>query len=123
MRQLDPVHTLTSHFQNIHLNIIPHLRLSLPSGLFPSGLPTKTLYTPLLSHIRATCPVHLILLYFITLTILGKENRSLSSSLCSLLHSLVTSFLLRRNVFLITLFSNFLNLCPSLNMRDQASHP
>ena len=25
-----------------------HLRLGLPSGLFPSGFPTKTLYTPLL---------------------------------------------------------------------------
>ena len=24
-----------------------HLRLGLPSGLFPSGFPTKTLYTPL----------------------------------------------------------------------------
>ena len=24
-----------------------HLRLGLPSGLFPSGLPTKTMYTPL----------------------------------------------------------------------------
>ena len=30
-----------------------HLRLGLPSGLFPSGFPTKTLYTPLLSpHTR-----------------------------------------------------------------------
>ena len=28
-----------------------HLRLGLPSGLFPSGFPTKTLYTPL-SHTR-----------------------------------------------------------------------
>jgi len=27
-----------------------NLRLGLPSGLFPSDLPTKTLYTPLLSH-------------------------------------------------------------------------
>ena len=26
-----------------------HLRLNLPSGLFPSGFPTKTLYTPLFS--------------------------------------------------------------------------
>ena len=37
-----------------------HLRLGLPSGLFTSGFPTKTLCTPLLSPIRATCPTHLI---------------------------------------------------------------
>ena len=38
-----------------------HLRLCLPSGLFPPGFPIKTLYTPLSSPIRATCPAHFVL--------------------------------------------------------------
>ena len=45
-----------------------HLRLALPS-VIPSGFSTKTLCTPLLSPVRATCPAHLILLDLITRTI------------------------------------------------------
>jgi len=42
-----------------------------PSGLVPLGFPTKTLYTPLLSTIRATCHAHLVLLDLIIRIILG----------------------------------------------------
>ena len=99
------------------------LHLGLPSGLFPSGLPTKTLYTTLLSPVRATCPAHLILFYFITRKIFGDQYRSLSSSLCSFLHSSVTSSLLATNTLLNTLFSNTLSPRSSLNVSDQVSHP
>ena len=54
-----------------------HLRLGLPSGLFPSGFPTKISYTPLSSPIRATCSTHLILLNVITRTILSSTYRTL----------------------------------------------
>ena len=87
-----------------------HLRLGLPSGLFPSGFPTKNLYSPLFSPICATCTAYLILLDFITRTILGEEYKSFSSSLCSLLHSPVTSSLLGPNILLNTMFSNTLSL-------------
>ena len=80
-------------------------------------------YTPLLFPISATCPAHLILLHFITRTIFGEKYRSLSSSVCSFLHSPVTSSLLGPNILINTLFSNTLSLRSSLNVSDQVSHP
>jgi len=99
-----------------------HLRLGLPSGLFPSYFPTKTVYTTLSSPLRATCPAHLILFDFITHTILGEEYRSFSSSLCNLLYSAVTSSLLSPNI-LNTIFSNTHSFLSSRNVSDQVSHP
>jgi len=52
-----------SHFLKIRFNIILHLRLGLQSGLFPSGLPNKAPYAPVLSPNRATCPAHFIIDY------------------------------------------------------------
>ena len=70
-----------------------------------------------------TSPAHLILPHFVTGTILGEQCRSLSSSLCSFLHPLVTSSLLVPNILLNTSFSEALSLLSFLNMSDQVSHP
>ena len=51
-------------------------------------------------------------------TILGEQYRSLSSSLCSFLHSLLDP-----NISPSTQFSNTLGLRSSLNVSDQVPHP
>jgi len=111
LSQLSPVHTRTSHFLNIHLNIILPSKPGSSQWSLSLRFHTKTMHMPLLSPIRATCTAHPILLDFITRTILGEECRSLSSSLCSFLHSPVTLSLLGPNILLYTLFSNTLGLC------------
>jgi hypothetical protein len=72
LSQTNRVHIIPSHLYKIHPNIIQRL----PSGLVPSGFPANKLYAFLFSHIRATCPAHLILLAFIILMILGEEYKS-----------------------------------------------
>ena len=122
LSHLNPVHAPHPTSLRPILLLSSHLRKGIRSGLFPAGFPTITQYVPLLSPIRASCPAHLILLDFITLTILGEEYRSLSSSLCSFSTS-VTSSPLGPNVLLNTIFSNILSLRSSLNARNQVSHP
>ena len=97
------------------------LCLGLPRGLFPSGIPTKTLHAFLDCSIVAICHAHLSRLDLRFLIMLCEEYNACSSALCNSRHSSVISSLLAPSIFLSTLFSNTLNLCSSLKVRDQVS--
>jgi len=102
LSQINPFHS-TSWWTILILSF--NLCLGLSTFYLPSDLPTKTPNAPLLSHIRATCPAHFILLNFITQILFGVKYRSQNYMLCSLLHSPVTSSLLGPNIFPSTPFS------------------
>ena len=104
--QPNPVHIPTSRLLEIHPNIIHPSTPRSPQWSLSLRFPHQDPLHPLSSPIRATCPAHLILHDFITRTILGEQYKSFSSSLCSLLHSPVTSSLLGPNILLNTIYKN-----------------
>jgi hypothetical protein len=95
LSQLDPVHTTTSYFQKIHFHIIlPFTPWSPQIVSLPQDFPTKPCirlsYLPYALH---ALPISFFSI-FITRTVLNEEYRSFNSSLCSFIHSPVTSSLL-----------------------------
>jgi len=57
LSQIDPVHAPHPTPSRSILILSSHLHMGLPSGFFPSGFPTKTLYTSLLNPLTCYCPI------------------------------------------------------------------
>jgi hypothetical protein len=99
LSQLNPGHNPITHCLKIHLYIILPSTPGYPKWSsflrFPHQNPVYVSCLP----ICATCPAHLILLEFITRTILGEQYRSLSSPLCSFYLSPLNLSLLGPNIF------------------------
>jgi hypothetical protein len=88
----------------------------------PSGFTDKILFGFLIFPMRAVCPFHLIILYYIIVIIYGEEYKLRSSSLYSFFQPPVTLPLLGPNILPQQPFSITLNLRSSLNAKDQISH-
>ena len=121
--QPNPVPIPTSHLLEIHPNIIHPSMPRSPQWSLSLRFPHRDPIHPFSSPIRAICPAYLILLDFITRTLLGEEYKSFSYSLYSLHHSPVTSSFLGPNILLNTMFSNTFSFLSSHDVSDQVSHP
>ena len=112
----------SSSFLKIHFNIIlPYPLGSSKWSLFRMFPQNPACISSLPIH--STCSAHLILIDLFTRIIFREEYRSLSSSLCVCLNSLVSSSLLGPNILLNTLLSYTLSLRSSLNVNNQVAQP
>jgi hypothetical protein len=64
LSRINPVHILHVHYFKIHFNIILPLSLGFESGVYFSGF--RIIFCMHFYHMRATSPVHLILLNLLT---------------------------------------------------------
>ena len=114
----ESIHFLVLIPISLRFNLIfhSHLRLGLPTCLFPAGVPVKILKPVLPSSILATWPAHLGLLELIPLTKLGERYNCVAfSTLHS--HPSWAQIFASGSCFQIPL------ACVPLNVRDHVSQP
>jgi hypothetical protein len=122
-------HSSLSGARSVHaLNFIPgssilklssHLHRGLPSGLFPSGIPSERVHEPLNSpYVPHAQPIYFYLILSPELCLARGADRKVHYAVFFihlLLPKLVTKY------FLNTVFSNTLDICWSLSVTDKVS--
>jgi hypothetical protein len=127
LSEIDPVHTTPTSLRS-SLVMSDHIRLGLPSGLFPSGSPNSILYAFLFSPLRVTFTVYFILLDLIILIIVGEKYKLWSSSSCIFLKFPV-NHLIRTTYFIYwfstlfrSLMATFCFIYPNYPLTRLTSH-
>jgi hypothetical protein len=105
------------------LTFSSHLCLNLPSGFFPSHFPINIFHAFLILSMHATHLPPFSPFFIWSSNNNHWEAQIINPSLCNFLQPLVISSLLHPHILLTTQFSNTVNLCFSIRMRDQASQP
>jgi len=120
--QPNPVRIPTPHLQEIRPNINHPSTPRSPQWSLSLRFPHQEhISPPLLTHTRhMPSPSHSSQFYHPHN--IGWGVQIINSSLCSLLHSPITSSLLGPNILLNTMFSNTTSFLSSLNVSDQVSH-
>jgi len=105
---MNPIHVVTPFLKTIFFN----------------SFYSNFVCTSCLSHAsRMNCQQHPLFFDLIILIIYGEQYKLWSSSFCSFLHLLVTFPILGTNILPYVSFSNNLNPCSSLRVKDQVSQP
>jgi hypothetical protein len=123
LSHINPIHTIPSYLSKIHFNIVHHLHLGLPSGLFPSGL------FPPISYMHSSSPPHSCYMFCLSYPPwLYHSNYTLRR--VQLMNLPIVQFsppscqyIFHPNILLSVLISNTLSICSSLNVREKVSHP
>jgi hypothetical protein len=116
LNQTNLVHSTQSYFSKIHLVLSSHLRLGLPSGLFPCGFSAKILYV----FLFAPCVLHALPISF---SLTWSLQLYLAKSTSYEARHYAAFSLFGPNILLSTLFPNTFSLRSSLNVRDPVTHP
>jgi hypothetical protein len=117
LSQINPVHTTPCFLSKIYLNIIHLLTLWSSKLLFSFGISTGILYAFVFS-ILTKCPDNLIILHLIIL-FYSPKSTGYESAHCALYSSFLSH---HPSSVLVTLFSDALCLCFSLNVGDNISN-